>query len=94
MATSTERSIGAPSLKSSNPERRSHGASMSPSIKRSSGAWKLRSTTFVARCRSDGLALDDFEAFGPVQHFRSAFLVGWSAMRSAIAEKRAALVAG
>jgi transaldolase len=42
----------------------------------------------------DGLAVDEFEAFAPVQHFRNAFVAGWSALRSAIAEERAALVTG
>jgi transaldolase len=42
----------------------------------------------------DGLTVDEFEAFGPVQHFRNAFVAGWSALRSAIAEERAALVTG
>ncbi len=32
----------------------------------------------------DGLDLDDFEEFGPVQHFRDAFIDGWTAVREAI----------
>lgn len=40
----------------------------------------------------DGLTVDEFEAFGPVRYFRSAFVAGWSALRSAIVEERAALV--
>jgi transaldolase len=32
----------------------------------------------------DGLDLDDFEGFGPVQHFRDAFIAGWTAVREAI----------
>jgi transaldolase len=43
---------------------------------------------------TDGLTIDEFEAFGPVQHFRNVFVAGWSALRSAIAQERAALVTG
>lgn len=32
----------------------------------------------------DGLGVDDFEGFGPVQHFRDAFIAGWSAVREAV----------
>lgn len=37
----------------------------------------------------DGLALDEFEAFGPVQHFRNNFLAGWTRVREAIVAERA-----
>lgn len=32
----------------------------------------------------DALDLDEFEGFGPVQHFRDAFIAGWTAVRDAI----------
>ncbi|MGD0863370.1 MAG: transaldolase family protein [Candidatus Limnocylindrales bacterium] len=38
-----------------------------------------------------GLTVDEFESFGPVQHFRNNFLEGWTAVRGAIAETRAEL---
>lgn len=38
----------------------------------------------------DGLALEDFEEFGPVLHFRDAFIAGWNGVRSMIADERAA----
>jgi transaldolase len=37
----------------------------------------------------DGLALEDFEQFGPVLHFRDAFIDGWNGVRAMIAEQRA-----
>lgn len=37
-----------------------------------------------------GLAPEDFAAFGPVLHFRDAFLAGWHATLSAVAEERKA----
>ena len=37
----------------------------------------------------DGLAIEDFEEFGPVQHFRDLFIDGWNSVRSMIAEERA-----
>ena len=37
----------------------------------------------------DGLSLDEFESFGPVQHFRDAFIAGWDAVREMIAAERA-----
>jgi len=37
----------------------------------------------------DGLALEDFEEFGPVLHFRDAFIDGWNGVRAMIAEERA-----
>jgi hypothetical protein len=40
----------------------------------------------------DGLTLAEFEGFGPVQHFRNAFISGWSQLRGAIAARREALV--
>lgn len=39
----------------------------------------------------DGLTVDEFESFGPVQHFRNNFIAGWTAVRAAIAEERTAL---
>lgn len=41
--------------------------------------------------RLDGLVPEEFEEFGPVQHFRNSFVAGWNAVREAIAEERAAL---
>ena len=35
-----------------------------------------------------GLAPEEFESFGPVQHFRDAFIAGWAAVRAMIAEER------
>ena len=37
------------------------------------------------------LAPDDFEGFGPVQHFRDNFMTGWYGVLSMIADRRAAL---
>ncbi len=37
---------------------------------------------------ADGLTLDEFEDFGPVQHFRATFLTGWRAVRSLVEEAR------
>lgn len=42
--------------------------------------------------REDGLTLEEFEEFGPVQHFRNSFLSGWTAVREAIAAERGALL--
>ena len=39
--------------------------------------------------RLDGLTLEEFEAFGPVQHFRNAFIAGWTKVHEAIAAERA-----
>ena len=36
------------------------------------------------------LAPDEFEGFGPVQHFRDNFLAGWNGVLAMIAERRAA----
>lgn len=35
-----------------------------------------------------GLAVDAFESFGPVQHFRDAFIAGWNAVLAMVAEER------
>jgi transaldolase len=32
----------------------------------------------------DGLEVEEFEGFGPVQHFRDAFIAGWTAVRDAV----------
>ena len=37
----------------------------------------------------DGLPLEDFEEFGPVQHFRDLFIAGWDSVRAMIADVRA-----
>ena len=37
----------------------------------------------------DGLALEDFEEFGPVLHFRDAFIDGWNGVRAMIGNERA-----
>ena len=37
----------------------------------------------------NGLSLEEFEAFGPVQHFRDAFIAGWDAVLEMIATARA-----
>lgn len=36
----------------------------------------------------DGLALEEFEEFGPVLHFRDAFIDGWNGVRQMIAGER------
>ncbi len=36
----------------------------------------------------DALATDEFEAFGPVQHFRNVFIAGWQAVREAVEAAR------
>lgn len=36
----------------------------------------------------EGLEPGEFEEFGPVQHFRDAFIAGWDAVREAIEEQR------
>jgi transaldolase len=43
--------------------------------------------------RLDGLSVAEFEAFGPVQHFRNNFIAGWHTVLAAVSEARAALVA-
>ncbi len=40
-----------------------------------------------------GLALKDFEEFGPVQHFRDLFVAGWHSVLDMIASERAAAAA-
>lgn len=40
----------------------------------------------------DGLRVDEFEAFGPVQHFRNNFIAGWHEVLDAIGREREALV--
>lgn len=40
-----------------------------------------------------GLTLDEFEAFGPVQHFRDVFIAGWNAVREMIRTERSSVVA-
>ncbi|MGO9206890.1 MAG: transaldolase family protein [Candidatus Limnocylindrales bacterium] len=44
---------------------------------------------FRAALMPDGLRVDEFEDFGPVQHFRSNFVAGWDAVTAAIASARA-----
>ena len=39
--------------------------------------------------REDGLALEEFEAFGPVQHFRDNFIAGWNVLEDAVRSARA-----
>lgn len=41
----------------------------------------------------DGLTVEEFEEFGPVQHFRNVFIAGWRQVGEAIASERATLVA-
>jgi transaldolase len=38
----------------------------------------------------DGLRVEEFESFGPVQHFRDAFIAGWNAVREAVDAEQAA----
>jgi transaldolase len=40
----------------------------------------------------DGLTVEEFEDFGPVQHFRNVFIAGWRQVVEAIIAERAALV--
>jgi transaldolase len=42
----------------------------------------------------DALALDAFEGFGPVQHFRDAFIAGWKSVLAMISTERAGLAGG
>ena len=35
-----------------------------------------------------GLTVEEYEAFGPVQHFRNSFIAGWTQVKSAIASER------
>jgi transaldolase len=43
---------------------------------------------FRLAMRLDGLTLDEYEGFGPVQHFRNAFIAGWVKVHEAIAAER------
>ena len=47
---------------------------------------RLRATfeDFARAMEPDGLSLEEFESFGPVQHFRDAFIAGWTAVRDAL----------
>jgi transaldolase len=36
-----------------------------------------------------GLAIEEYDGFGPVQHFRNVFIAGWTQVKAAIAEERA-----
>ena len=36
----------------------------------------------------DGLSLEEFESFGPVQHFRNQFVKGWDSLLGTIRERR------
>jgi transaldolase len=38
----------------------------------------------------DGLEVEEFEGFGPVQHFRDAFIAGWTAVRDEVGVQRSA----
>ena len=38
--------------------------------------------------RLDGLGLDEFAEFGPVEHFRDNFIAGWTAVQAAISAER------
>jgi transaldolase len=38
----------------------------------------------------DALELEEFEGFGPVQHFRDAFIAGWTAVRDEVEAARSA----
>jgi hypothetical protein len=40
------------------------------------------------------LRVEEFEGFGPVQHFRDAFVAGWDAVKDAIAAEQAKVTAG
>jgi hypothetical protein len=57
---------------------------------------RLRDTfdDFRTAFAPDALAVDEFADFGPVQHFRNNFMAGWTQVRAAIADERAALIAG
>jgi transaldolase len=41
-----------------------------------------------------GLTVDEFESFGPVQHFRNNFIAGWQALLAAVGAVRLAASAG
>lgn len=40
----------------------------------------------------DGLTSEEYQEFGPVQHFRNVFISGWTKVHQAIAEERARIV--
>lgn len=46
---------------------------------------------FHRAMRLDGLALEAFEEFGPLQHFRNNFIAGWTRVHDAIAAEQAGL---
>jgi Transaldolase len=46
---------------------------------------------FHRAMRLDGLALEAFEEFGPLQHFRNNFIAGWTRVHDAIAAEQAEL---
>jgi transaldolase len=46
---------------------------------------------FHRAMRLDGLALEAFEEFGPLQHFRNNFIAGWTRVHDAIAAEKAEL---
>ena len=48
----------------------------------------------IAATGYDGLDVDEFEDFGPVQHFRDDFIAGWIAVREAVAARRATQTQG
>ena len=48
---------------------------------------------FRRAMRLGGLTVEEFEAFGPVQHFRNNFIAGWTKVHEAIATERARVAA-
>ena len=44
---------------------------------------------FKKAWEEDGLTVEEFKDFGPVQRFRRQFINGWDALLAAIAEQRA-----
>jgi transaldolase len=44
---------------------------------------------FRKAMRPDGLALDEFESYGPVQQFRNNFISGWTQVQEAVAAEMA-----
>ncbi len=48
---------------------------------------------FRRAMRLGGLTVDEYESFGPVQHFRNAFIAGWTKVHEAIAAERAGVTA-
>ncbi len=58
------------------------------------GVVRTLTSSFDAMRRAlseDGLAIEEFEGFGPVQHFRDNFVAGWRTLQHAIIESRAHL---